>query len=32
MLFFSAFSKGDFDEFISHMRGLLSIYSLNGDK
>ena len=31
-MLFSAFSKGDFDEFIAHMRGLLSIYSLNGDK
>lgn len=25
-------SKGDFDEFISHMQGLLGIYSLKGDK
>ncbi|KAH3718117.1 hypothetical protein DPMN_060916, partial [Dreissena polymorpha] len=24
--------KGDFDEFISHLQGLLSIYSFNGDK
>ncbi|XP_052799158.1 uncharacterized protein LOC128230753 [Mya arenaria] len=25
-------SKGNFDEFISHLQGLLSIYSFNGDK
>ena len=32
ILCYSIFSKGDFDEFIAHMRGLLNIYSLSGDK
>ena len=29
---FLTFSKGDFEEFVTHMQGLLSIYSLHGDK
>jgi len=30
--FVLCYSKGNFDEFIRHLQGLTSIYSISGDK